>query len=192
MPDISKSCDILQGYNFEKDRQATVGFITELTVGGQSLKADQTVVDPTDAAAKKTVNAVAVLSGYSWSSALTAPMHISGQITVENRQTLATLLLQDLTQMEVDAKFAIYEYDPTKKAYYSCVVVETTLKGLLEKRQADLTLSVAEDASTEVQSPLNYAFHFGMAPQPTAQTLTVQTSTTNKIVKAWGLKAGAA
>lgn len=189
---ISKSCDVLQGYNFEKDRMTNVGFITELTVGGQALKADQTCVDPTDAAAKKSVNAIAVMSGFSWTSAVTKPMYISGQITVENRQILATLLLQDLTQMEIDCKFAIYEYDPSKKAYYTCVVAETTLKGLLEKNQADLNLSVAEDPSSEVQSPLNYSFQFGMAPQPTAQTVTVQTSTTNKIVKAWGLKAGAA
>jgi len=53
---------------------------------------------------------------------------------------------------------------------------------------ADLNLSVGVDASAEVQSPENYAFQIGVKPQPSAQTVTVATSFSDKVVKSWGMK----
>jgi hypothetical protein len=82
----------------------------------------------------------------------------------------------------------VYEYDPVAKVYYKCFHCnDTAMNGVLEKKGEDLNLTVAEDASTEVQSPENYTMNIGIKPQPTAQTLTVATSSTKNVVKSWGL-----
>jgi hypothetical protein len=52
---------------------------------------------------------------------------------------------------------------PVAKTYYLCFHCgDTEMLGILEKVACkDLTLSVADDASTEVQSPINYSFSVG-------------------------------
>ncbi len=82
------------------------------------------------------------------------------------------------------------QYDPLEKKYFKCLLPtdDTALNGLLEKRGDDLNIAIADDASTEVQSPQNYSFQTGIKPQPAEQTLTVAISFADKIVKSWGLK----
>ena len=46
MATIQKNLNVRQGYNFKKDIQSTVGFITALKIGDKEVKADQTVKDP--------------------------------------------------------------------------------------------------------------------------------------------------
>ena len=50
---------------------------------------------------------------------------------------------------------------------------------------------ITHDASREVQSPENYAVQIGIKPQPSAQTITVATSFSDKVVKSWGLTVAA-
>ena len=40
MPEFRKILDVYQGYNFKKDKQTPVGFITKMTIGKTELKAD--------------------------------------------------------------------------------------------------------------------------------------------------------
>ena len=61
MPAFHKNLDVYQGYDFKKDRQTPVGFLTKLEVGDLTLPADQTCKAPTDPAVD--LKAVAVLSG---------------------------------------------------------------------------------------------------------------------------------
>ena len=69
-------------------------------------------------------------------------------------------------------------------------VGDATLNGILEKNGDELHLMVSDDASTEVQSPQNHAFHIGIKPQPSAQTLTIATGFSANVVKGWGLTVG--
>jgi hypothetical protein len=188
MPTFQKSCDVSQGYNFKKDVQTPVGFLTSLKIGDITLKADQTVKDPL--APETDLPVVAVLSGSMWELGVTDTLYYSGQISVYNKQQTQQLVYKGLTKVDVVFKFAVYTYDPIEKKYFKCMLGtdDAELNGLLEKNGEDLNLSVADDASTEVQSPENYSFQIGVKPQPSAQVVTVATSFSDKVVKSWGMK----
>jgi hypothetical protein len=190
MPTFQKSLDIYQGYNFRKDKQTPVGYITAIKIGDITLKADQTVKDPM--APETDFPVVAVLSGAMWELGVTDALYYSGQVSVFNKQQIQQLMYKDLTKVEVTCLFSVYDYDPLEKKYFKCMLPtdDTTLNALLEKNGAELNVSVADDASTEVQSPENYAFQIGIKPQPSAQQITLATSFSNKVVKSWGLKVG--
>ncbi|UQA56297.1 hypothetical protein [Polyangium aurulentum] len=186
MPELRKNLDIYQGYNYKKDKQTPVGFITKLKIGTQDLTADQTCKDPTDPT--KDLKVVAVLSGALWQLGVTDAVYLSGQISTANKQNVGILVINNLTNIEVDFQFSVYDYDPIAKKYFLAFHSNSTdMKGLLEKRNDELNVTVDEDASTEVQSPENYAFTIGVKPQPQAQTLHVATGDQKNIVKSWGL-----
>jgi len=188
VPTFQKSCDIQQGYNFKKDIQTSVGYLTSLKIGDVTLKADQTVKDPL--APETDFPVVAVLTGAMWELGVTDTLYYTGQISVYNKQQTQLLVYKDLSKVDVVFKFSVYSYDPIEKKYFKCLLGtdDAELNGLLEKTGADLNLSVADDASAEVQSPENYAFQVGVKPQPSAQVVTVATSFSDKVVKSWGLK----
>jgi hypothetical protein len=188
MPTFQKQCDVKQGYNFKKDVQTAVGFVTSLKLGDQTLKADQTVKDLL--APDTALPVVVVCSGAMWELGVTDALYFTGQISVYNKQQVLQLVYKGMTKVDVVFKFAVYEYDPIQKAYFKCLLPtdDKELNGLLEKNGEDLNLSVSDDPSGEVQSPANYAFQIGIKPQPSDQVVTVGTSFSDKVVKNWGMK----
>ena len=189
MPAYHRSLDIYQGYNFKKDKQTPVGFITGLRIAGQGFTADQRCKDPTDPGVDLAV--VAVLSGVLWETGVTDSVYLSGQISVVNRQSVAMFVINSLTNIEVVFQYSVYDYDPVAKKYFLAFHSNRTdMRGLVERRGDEVNLSVADDPSTEVQSPVNYAFQIGIKPQPSAQVLSIATRDQTTIVKAWGLKLG--
>lgn len=189
MPTFHRSLDIYQGYNYKKDKQTSVGYVTKIKIGDVELAADQTCKDPMNPTTDLKV--VAVLSDALWETGVTDALYLTGQISVPNRQGVALMVISDLTKVEVIMQFTVYEYDLGAKKYFkSFHANDTDLKGLVEKRGSDLNVSVAEEASEEIQSPPNFSFSIGIKPQPEAQALHIATSDTNKITKSWGLKLG--
>jgi len=189
MPTFARACDVYQGYNFKKDKQSTVGFLLSIKIGDTTLTADQTCKDPT--APTTDVKCVAVLNHFLWETGVTDAIYFSGQVTVTNKQSVSLLTYTDLSKVEAVFQFSVYEYDPAAKVYYlSCHSNSTDMKGIIEKNGSELNLSVADDPSTEVQSPLNFAFQVGIKPQPSAQNINLATSQSGKIVKSWGLAVG--
>jgi len=187
MPQFSKGCHVSQGFNFKKDNTSIVGFLTALKVNDKEIKADITAKDPLNPTTDLPV--VAVLSEVSWATGTVDALYFSGQLTAPNRQDLALMVYKDLTKVEVLFKYNIYEYDPVAKKYFKCFHTgDTEMKGLLEKNGGDLTLSVSDDASTEVQSPLNFSFYIGIKPQPAEQSITIATADQKNVVKQWGVK----
>jgi len=186
MPQFARRCDVYQGYNYKKDKNTTVGFLISIKIGDTEITADQACKSPIDGTTE--LKCVAVLNNILWNTGVTDAVYIGGQVSTANKQKIATLTYNEMTKIDVEYKFNIYDYDPlTKKYFLSLTSDSTALKGILEKVGGDLNLAVADDASREVQSPENYAFQVGIKPQPTAQTIHVATSDTNKFVKAWGL-----
>lgn len=187
MPTFQKPCDQYQGYNFKKDVQTPVGYITALKIGTTALAVDQTVKDPLKPA--DDLKVVAVLTGALWELGPTDALYFSGQVSITNKQNIQLLTYTEMTQVEVICKFAVYDYDPVQKAYYQCMLGtgDAELKGIIEKNGDDLNVGIADEKSPEVQSPENYAFQIGFKPQPTAQQITIATSFSNKAVKAWGI-----
>jgi hypothetical protein len=162
MPTFQKTLDVYQGYNFKKDIQTPVGFITELKIGDATFKSDQTCKDPM--APETDFAVVVVLTGVMWELGVTDGHYFSGQVSVYNKQKMLMLTYKDLTKVDVVYKFSIYEYDPIQKKYFKCLLPtdDAALNGILEKNGSDLNLSIADDPSTEVQSPENYAFTTGI------------------------------
>lgn len=186
MPQFSKNCDVYQGFNFKKDKTTCVGFITALKVATVTITADFTCKDPLNPTTD--LKTVCVMSNVLWATGVTDAVYFSGQISATNRQNVATLLINDLTNVEVTFQFVVYDYDPVAKKYFKCFhCSDTEMKGILEKNGQDLNISVADDQSTEVQSPINYTFQLGIKPQPTAQSMTIATADSKNVVKAWGL-----
>ena len=186
MPNFSLNCDIDQGFNFRKERSTPVGYITEMTVGGKKLKADTTCKDPTNTAASLKV--VGVVSDVSWGVGATDSIYFACQISADNRQEVQMLAYLELTSVEVTFKFRVYNYDPVVKKYYLCFHAEDAeMKGLLEKHGDDLNVSVSDDPSREVQSPINYAFRIGIKPQQLSQSITLATADQKNVAKPWGL-----
>jgi hypothetical protein len=189
MPEFRKVVDVYQGYNFKKDKQTTVGFVTKLTVGSKELVADQVCKDPTNPTTD--LKAVAVISDVLWETGVTDAVYVSGQLSTLNRQEVAQLAYLDLSDISATFQFSVYEFDPLAKKYFKCFhCSDTDMNGLIEKRGDDLNLSVADAASTEVQSPENYAFNIGIKPKPEAQALQLAVGETQKFAKSWGLKVG--
>lgn len=189
MPEFRKVADVYQGYNFKKDKQSTVGFITKLKVGTKDLSADQVCKDPTNPTTD--LKAVAVLSDVLWETGVTDAVYLSGQISTANRQEVAQLAYLDLSDISASFQFSVYEFDPLAKKYFKCFhSSDADMNGLVEKRGDELNLSVSDAASTEVQSPENYAFNVGIKPKPEAQALQLAVGETQKFAKSWGLKVG--
>lgn len=186
MPQFARRCDVYQGYNFKKDKNTTVGFIKTLKIGDTEIKADQTCKDPT--ASTTDMKVVSVLNNILWGTGVTDAVYLSGQVSITNKQNIAALTFNEMIKIDVQLDFDIYDYDPLAKKYFLSLSCKSTkLEGILEKNGSELNLSVADDCSTEVQSPENYVFQIGVKPQPKEQKMEVSTSDTNKFMKFWGL-----
>src|SRR6218665_164775 len=190
MPQFARSLNVPQGFNFRKDKQASVGFITELTVGGVALKADQeTVLDPMNPSAAISGGVVGVLSHYLWELGTTDAMYLSAQISTANKKDLTAALLADMTDMSVTFSYIVYEYDPMDKKFFLSNKGEK-LEGILEKNGDSLNLSVADEESSEVQSPKNFTMQLGIKPQTKEQTIEMATGFQKNVAKKWGITAG--
>ncbi|MEM9491516.1 MAG: hypothetical protein AAGC55_20395, partial [Myxococcota bacterium] len=78
------SMSVEQGYNFKKDGQEPMGFITALKIATTTITADQELVEP-EAQAK--LKAVAVMDSLTWGEP-TTPMQFSGRVSITNMQKL--------------------------------------------------------------------------------------------------------
>lgn len=188
MPHFSKVLSIKQGFNFDKDKQDKVGFLISMKIGNLELPADMlTITNPLTPTEKLTSGVMAVLSSFDWNTGSTDAIYFSGQISAKNRQAISELLLGTWSDVTVEFKFSVYEYEQSKKKYFRAAFVDETLFGLLEKNGTDLNLDVADDPSMEVQSPLNYAFRVGIKPKSQEQKVNLAVGEVRKVVKSWGI-----
>jgi len=188
MPQFARALDVYQGFNFKKDKQTPVGYIISITIGGKPLAADQeTIKNPEEPSKNLTGNVVAVLNHYLWETGATDAVYMSGQVSTANKQLLASMLLGDWASIDVVFKYVIFEYDPLAKKYFKSNFMDKELNGLLEKNGDDLNLAIADNESTEVQSPKNFTFQVGIKPQTIEQTINVATAAAKNIVKQWGV-----
>jgi hypothetical protein len=190
MPQFARSLDIYQGFNFKKDKQTPVGYVTKLELGGDlKLEPDQlSIKDPMQPGVDLGSKVVGVLNHYLWETGITDAMYMSMQVSVGNKTKLAAKLLTDWTSMDVTFAYVVYEYDPVKKKYFKSNWTEPELKGILEKNGDDLNLTVADDPSNEVQSPKNFTLQIGIKPQTEEQTVHMATGDGFNLSKLWGVK----
>jgi hypothetical protein len=212
MPSYERELDLVQGYNFKKDVQKPIGFITALTLGKSNvLPADQMVsspmVDKTGVAttdtgqAQETVGAlkvVSVLKKIKWDLGDVDPIEFEGTLSVTGKQMLMGMLYATLIDINVSVSYCIYEYDPLACIYFAAYansMVGTSdagmksgkgALGMIKKDGANLALTVSPSPSEEVQSPENYNFTLQIVPQPIQQTLYLASASNRKVTKSWG------
>jgi hypothetical protein len=192
MPQFARSLDVYQGFNFKKDKQAPVGFVTKLKVGEHELAADQeTIRDPEQPDKALGTKVVGVLNHFLWETGYTDAMYMSLQISTGNKQMVAAALMGTWSNVEVGFSYVVYEYDPLKKKYFKSSYADAELKGILEKNGDSLNLSVADDPSNEVQSPKNFTLQVGIKPQTLEQMVNMATGTGKNLSKIWGITADA-
>ncbi len=182
----SYSCSVRQGFNFEKDSQELVGHINYLKIGDTVMDADLNVTNPVDQT--KLVKVFGMVSGINWNGGYAEPVYFSAQVSVPNKNKLATLQHKSMANTEVEVQFTVYDYDPKAKTYYKCFHSDDKkLKGLVLKSGGELAMNIAMDQSSEVVSPKNFTFSLGVMPQDMAQQIHLAVSKTGKFVKQWGV-----
>lgn len=183
------TCSVAQGFNFEKDSQVIVGHLNALKIGDTQLEADIAVTDPTNPAA--IVKVVGIISAIRWNGGYSEPVLFSAQLSMDNKNKLLTLQHKSMANTEVEYQFAIYDYDPKAKAYYRCFHSnDVSLHGLVLKQGGELAFNMSADPSSEVVSPKNFTLQLGVMPQDTAMEIHLALSTSDKLVKAWGITVG--
>lgn len=187
MAEVSYSCDVSQGFNFQKDVQTLVGHINQLTVAEKELAADMAVTDPENVTGDK-IKVVGVVSGLYWGGGYADPIQFSCQVSSPNRKTLAVLAHSEMSNTAVDLEFTVYDYDPDEKKYYKAFHCDgAVVKGLVEKSGGELSISIDSDQSMEVVSPKNYTFNLGVMPEDKEQDTHMAISVSDKLVKRWGV-----
>lgn len=206
MPEFTRELDPTQGFNFKKDYQKTIGFLTMLKIGTESFAADFTVNSPmavttasgitTQATATAgALNVVAVLKSISWAMGDTDPLVFKGLLSIAGKQAFSALLYASMIDIDVEVGFVIYEYDPLAKKYYAAFsnsaqgstdATATGVKGQIRKEDVNLKMVIQPEADAAVQSPINYEFDLEVVPKPVVQSLLFATSSTRKVTKSWG------
>lgn len=189
MAAISKSCDVSQAYNFQKDSQVCIGYINKIKLGDKQLTVDQKVKNPID---QKDVKVVGVLSGISWNGGYADPIAFSCQVSTDNKTNVKALVHGTLSKTDVELIFTVYDYDLKAKVYYkSFHTNDEAQKGLIQKSGGQLNLQVSDDQSSLVVSPANYTFAMAVMPQDIAQTVHMAFANDMKQACQWGVSIGA-
>lgn len=206
MPEFTRELDPTQGFNFKKDFQKTIGFLTMLKIGTESFAADFTVNSPMAVTAASGIttqatatagalNVVAVLKNISWTMGDTDPLVFKGLLSIAGKQAFSALLYASMIDIDVEIGFVIYEYDPLAKKYYAAFsnsaqastdATATGVKGQIKKDGTDLKMTINPEADPDVQSPINYEFDLEVVPKPVVQPLLFATSAMRKVTKNWG------
>lgn len=182
----SFNCSVSQGFNFQKDSQEQIGHINSLKIGDTEMASDLNVTDPMNIA--NYVKVFGVASGIHWNGGYAEPVTFSAQVSVPNKNKLATLQHKSMANTEVEISFTIYDYDPKAKKYYKCFHTNgAKLKGLVLKQGGELAMNIAMDQSSEVVSPKNHTFQLGVMPQDTAMEIHLAFSAKDLLVKPWGV-----
>lgn len=186
LAETSLQASVSQGFNFQKDAQHIIGHINSLKIGDKALASDLRVTDPMNIA--NHVEVFGVASGIHWRGGYSEPVHFSAQVSVDNKNTLATLVHKSMANIEVELQFTFYDWDLRTKSYYKAFHTNAVkVKGLVLKQGGNLAMNISMDQSMEVVSPKNHTFTLGVMPQDTDMQLHLAFSSIDKLVKPWGV-----
>jgi hypothetical protein len=209
MAAYTRALDAKQGFNFKKDQQMPIGFLTNLKIGQEPFDRDFWVNSPMSAtsptqsetegvAAEGKLQVVAVLKQIAWEMGDTESIDFEGVIGIVGKQKMSSLVYASMIDVDCEFGFTVYEYDPLNKKYYAAFGNKASggtddagafiSKGQIKKDSGALQLTIEADADTDVESPINYKFTLKVVPKPIAQTLLFATSATRKVTKNWGRK----
>ncbi len=191
MPDITYSCDVVQGYNFNRDAQGRVGHINSLMIADAELAADFSVIDP-EAVSGDPVKVVAIVRDFAWNGGAVDGLQFGMQISSENKIKIATLLHQTMSNTTVTVNFTVYDYDRDEKKFFKALHTDGTALNCLVQLEGDqLVLFLADDPDGEVEQPRNFSLQLGVMPDETQQEIHYAISISDKFVKQFGIDVSA-
>jgi hypothetical protein len=176
-----------QGFNFQRDRQDSVGHVTALKIGETAFEAD---IPATDPVRKSGTQVVAVLNAARWAGGVSDPIDLSGNLSTQNKQNLQALLQNNLGSVAVEVAYAVYVYDPMTRAYYAGGqggTANAPLRAIVQKQGQDLLLTAGERG--QVPNPENWDFTLGIMPAG-QHSLTFSTAPGRNVIRRWGLTEG--
>ena len=178
--------DVVQGFNFRKDKMVQIGFVTQLKIGDVDLTADITCKDPENNQSDKKVVGVSSYTG--WTASPTDAINLNLQVSEDAKNKLDVLTKKNMSNVEVELKFDCYYYDPNEKKYFKNFHTnDSTMEGLIVSQGDDLAIRIVLQPNTVVQEPRNFTLSMGIKPQPKAQELHYASSVSDKLVMQWGI-----
>jgi hypothetical protein len=182
-------CDIVQMVNFNKDKQAYVGVINSLSIGGVQLVPDLRGLTNPVSPSSSLDNVVGVVSDIYYEGGQNQPINFGFVVSNENQVAILSLLDGGLSNTVVVVGFTVYYYDPVAKSYYTVFWTQsTTVNGLIAKQGDDLALVADVTPFHGIAQPLLYPVRLSVAPTPgMQQNLYIQQSINAKSVLSWGV-----
>ena len=193
MAHLEVNCNVIQGFNFEKDSQGRIGHLVSLKIGDTQYKADLKVQDPTKIGDDEgKVDVVGVISSIYWPGGHADPIYFNCRVTSQNKQISFVLQHNTMSKTDVEYSFIIYEYDPVNKVYFKHFHSgQADLQGLVAKDGSNLNFNIGNEESMDVVSPKNFDLGVGVMPKEEEQKIEVGVSNTAKFVKKWGVTVAA-
>ncbi len=190
-----KSSEVISGYHgcsvnqgFKRSvtvKQEPIGYITYLKIGNVECATDLQVTDPMDL--QGNLKVFGVVSWLTWREKPTDPIVFAAQVSGANKDKLLQLGNTDLTGIDIEFSFTLYEYDLGTMAYYKSLGSNSNvLKGTLQKEGESLLFLMSTDAGVDVAAPVNYNFQFGVKAAGAGQEIFKAEFINDSEVKAWG------
>jgi len=155
-------CSVDQGFNFDRGNQDIVCHINSLKIDNNEYASDLSVTDPETG---QPVNVFGVGSSMYWNGGYADPVQFSTQISVANKNQIASLIHRTMSNTEMEVSFTVYQYDPGSGRYFKAFHTDgKKLRCNVYKSGGELALSIDDEPSFEVQSPLNFALSLGAMP----------------------------
>jgi hypothetical protein len=182
------TCDVVNGFNFKRDVQNALGHLKALTIGQEAIEANMEVISPETG---DKINVVGIIADIGWEGGDAHPISLSCQVSNSNKVLLTGLTGDTLHDTSVEFDFDIYKYDPApdQRKFYKCFHCnDEAVKGRLEKSSGGkLAVSIAQEASHEVESPLNFTLYFSVNPEEIEQVLHVAHAVGANKTSRWGV-----
>lgn len=185
---VNYSCSVYDGFYFENETQSVLGHLTYMKLStGTVLSNDLYVKDPT--LYPQDVSVAGVMIGTYWDGGLDDPIYMSFLVSAFNKNLVSQLLNTQITNTEVEFNFNIYDYDITAKTYFKAFspLNSVILLGLINESGGNLEILVEDSPSTEINQPQVYRMEIGIKPRDISQQLLIALSTTQDLIKLWGL-----
>ena len=186
--EVSKECDVMQGFNFVATARPIIGWVQQLKIGSLDLAKS---LNPPKVKGSGTETCVAIIQSISWGGTPTSPIWITGRIGLKAFAKLNQLRRKKLDDVVSQARFTVWEYDLLGDNYYESFKTDGSKAvkcKVAKERDESLSIFVREQPETDPQSPINFSFTIGLAPAEEVQNLIVATSSTDKDSHPWGFK----
>lgn len=186
---INIPCEAKVTYNFTLGSTAPVGHLLSLsfTNSGKDLVADTPVPNPESPDEK--INIIGAFDFIQWEGGPTEPIQADFRISPQNKAILQEALSSLTGGAELEAQWAIYNYDYKEKKYFMTFHTDgNKIKFVVTKGTKVL---IAPEADRQVQQPLNFCVSMSITAKSEGddQEVNIAYTSANKFTRRIGVNA---